>query len=374
MTKFITKVNSEYGCIEVTLDNIIIGNDGNKYLRFDTDTGDVSIVNGTVDNQPVKASDTIIQTEIPITWFRLQQKEQVVVTYSTPSEPNGKKNCLVFAAYPASGIQRIAIYDAQDQLTPPVPTTGKILHIDIPLNANRPNFQVLRTIPELGTTTQQVGLLSSTTDYNYKDNLIIQGETTPHYLVQYSSEPPITAVNQNIIVDFEDIFLSDISQSLRLRFNPKVSSLKTVFQEQKIETIGGKYPFFVRNGNLKYKEIPISGLLSSEMDEFFDFGMNSHNSQFRQQTPETSLESYSLASTIAKERQFKMAVEAWLTNGQPKIFRSPTEGNYIIRLTNVALQPMEQLGRRLHSFSATAYEIADYTWDNIKRLGFNQYL
>jgi hypothetical protein len=37
--------------------------------------------------------------------------------------------------------------------------------------------------------------------------------------------------------------------------------------ESKVEVIGGRYPFFFRNGNVKYKEIPISGLLSYLLDD-----------------------------------------------------------------------------------------------------------
>ena len=38
---------------------------------------------------------------------------------------------------------------------------------------------------------------------------------------------------------------------------------------------------------------------------------------------------------LRRERKFKMEALAWLTNGQPKLFRSPSEGNFIIRLMNV---------------------------------------
>jgi hypothetical protein len=39
-----------------------------------------------------------------------------------------------------------------------------------------------------------------------------------------------------------------------VRFNPKVSSFKETVLEQKQDTIGNKYPFVFRNGNIKYKE------------------------------------------------------------------------------------------------------------------------
>ena len=72
---------------------------------------------------------------------------------------------------------------------------------------------------------------------------------------------------------------------------------------------------------------------------------------------------------IAAERIFKTEVLDWLNNGEPKLFKSPTEGNFIITLMNVSLSPEDGLGRMLHSFSSTAYEIADFTYDNLIKLG-----
>ena len=73
---------------------------------------------------------------------------------------------------------------------------------------------------------------------------------------------------------------------------------------------------------------------------------------------------------IAAERTFKLEVLEWLTNGKPKLFRSPAEGNYIVRLLNTNLTPTDTVGRMLHTFSCTAYEIADNNYENLVALGF----
>jgi hypothetical protein len=67
--------------------------------------------------------------------------------------------------------------------------------------------------------------------------------------------------------DFEDMFLYDGKRQLKMRFNPKVSSFKTTILESKLDTLGGKYPFFFRNGNTSYKDFPISALISMLADE-----------------------------------------------------------------------------------------------------------
>ena len=67
------------------------------------------------------------------------------------------------------------------------------------------------------------------------------------------------------------MYLYDGERQLRIRFNPKISSFKTVIQETKKTTLGAQYPYFFRSGNISYKEFPISGLISYIMDESNSF-------------------------------------------------------------------------------------------------------
>ena len=76
---------------------------------------------------------------------------------------------------------------------------------------------------------------------------------------------------------------------------------------------------------------------------------------------------------IAAEKQFKLAVLSWLNNGQPKLFRSATEGNYIVRLMNVSLSPENTLGRMLHTFSTTGYEIGNAeAYEDLQKYKLNE--
>lgn len=177
-----------------------------------------------------------------------------------------------------------------------------------------------------------------------------------------------------IIADFDDMFLFDGKRQLKIRFNPKVSSFKTTKLESKIDTIGSKFPFFFHNGNVEYKEFPISGLISMLSDENFLFIQNKQeNIEFRRGTPANSSISQGSGRTqlttenIQLERDFKLNVLDWLNNGEFKLFKSPGEGNYIVRLLNVSLSPNDTLGRMLHTFSCTAYEVTEYTFENLKK-------
>lgn len=196
--------------------------------------------------------------------------------------------------------------------------------------------------------------------FELKDCSVEQGQVYQYSIRSYTkdSEGNISYGAQNItetiMVDFEDIYLTDGERQLKVSFNPAVSSLKNTIMEQKTDTIGSQYPFFFRNGQIKYKEIPISGLISYLMDEDEMF-MNLEDLGITKDTKSINL----TGENIAAERKFKLEVLEWLTNGRPKLFRSPTEGNYVVRLMNVSMSPNTQLGRMLHTFSATGYEISD---------------
>lgn len=59
------------------------------------------------------------------------------------------------------------------------------------------------------------------------------------------------------------------------------------------------------------------------------------------------------------EREFREAAMEWLNDGEPKLYRSMTEGNLIVMIDSISLTPNSQLGRRVWNFSATLYEVGD---------------
>ena len=178
------------------------------------------------------------------------------------------------------------------------------------------------------------------------------------------------------ICDFEDAFLYDGERQLKIRFNPKVSSFKSTIMESKTNTIGGKYPFIFRNGNINYKEFQISGLITLLGDEDNEFQSNLPRGKYdqRMRTPADTgvydTGTWLTGENFQRERQFKLEVLEWLNDGKPKLFRSPSEGNYIVRLMSVSLTPNDTLGRMLHTFNCSACEIAEPTFENFYDYGF----
>lgn len=212
-------------------------------------------------------------------------------------------------------------------------------------------------------------------NYTWKDFSVEQGVEYQYVLVQssfnatgeilYYSErkDPLQAT-----LDFENMFLTDGEKQLKIKYDPKVSSFKDTILESKTDTIGGQYPFFFRNGWVRYKEIPISGLISYQMDRD-NFFMNDEELGISEKStlksPTTDLAGYNYTA----ERKFKLAVLEWLTNGKPKLFRSPSEGNYVVRLMNTSLSPNDTLGRMIHSFSCTGYECAAADIESLQASG-----
>lgn len=198
--------------------------------------------------------------------------------------------------------------------------------------------------------------------WRFLDYNIEQGYYYKYCIQQYNSNDIYSnkIISEQIYADFEHAFLYDANKQLRIMFNPKITNFKNNLQETTVETIGSKFPFILRNGNIYYKTFQIQGLISFQMDdqELFldedDYKIDSNKDGF-------TFDSDLTGENIRAERIFKMAVLEWLNNGELKIFKSSTEGNFIVRLTNVSLTPEDKLGRMLHSFTAQAIEIAEYT-------------
>ena len=210
-----------------------------------------------------------------------------------------------------------------------------------------------------------------------------------------------TYTSGTVMPDFYDVFLSAGDKQISLRYDYKISTFKPVVNRNKIDTLGGKYPKFAENAILNYKQFAISATLSAEIDPYQQFlskssvyttakGTNVLRSNYVadheniKEQVRNDLSDYDISgdtyypsdqfpSDTTKrfittttndwmwEREFRDNLVEWLNNGEPKLYRSMTEGNMVVMLTDVALTPKTQLGRRIWDVSATAYECADAT-------------
>lgn len=184
--------------------------------------------------------------------------------------------------------------------------------------------------------------------------------------------------------EFYDAILSRGKQQFKIQYNYSISSFKPVVNRAKVDTLGGRFPKFAENAILNYKQFSISGMISSEADahqkflnkqDYFDDNYQRYQvyksdvgvkDLIRNDYDDYLTESEVLTSYLTTtqndwlwEREFREEAMKWLNDGEPKLYRSMTEGNMAVMLTDISLTPNSTLGRRLWTFTATVYEIAD---------------
>lgn len=190
-----------------------------------------------------------------------------------------------------------------------------------------------------------------------------------------STEPTILVTN--------DIFLVTKNNILRIAYNPELTGFKQNMVDQITTTIGGAYPFITRNGMQKHKTFTLGGLLSynREITQLYSAEEISKNDS----TATTSVistisqsstmgefinESYyqNIASKAAREaiyeKEFRNIAMNFLYSDDIILFKSLQEGNIILRLTSVTMNPNAQLNRDVYSFSSQAVEVMESSVEN----------
>ena len=200
-------------------------------------------------------------------------------------------------------------------------------------------------------------------DLEIKDNTIGSG-IWYRYAVQLQNNAGAltpTYRSDKIITDFYDCILSRGNKQIDIKFDYTITNFKPVVNRQKMDTLGGRYPKFAENANMNYKQFSISGLISSQEDEDNLFltpqeYFAGEYSNYLIYNEEHDINEY---YDYFWERGFREELVKWLNDGEPKLYRSKTEGLMVVMLTDVMLTPNKTLSRRLYSFSATVYEIGD---------------
>lgn len=215
-------------------------------------------------------------------------------------------------------------------------------------------------------------------DLDIVDNTVGSGLWYRYYVQLENVAGGLTRLyySDKFFLDFYDAIISRGDKQINIKFNYNISSLKPVVNRQKIDTLGGRYPIFAENAIMNYKQFSISGLISTQEDEdglFLTkreyFGEETENYTIYEENEyrdEYTIENYN----YFWERGFREELVKWLNDGEPKLYRSMTEGLMVIMLTDINLTPNKTLSRRLYDFTATVYEIADgNSLENLNTLG-----
>lgn len=185
----------------------------------------------------------------------------------------------------------------------------------------------------------------------------------------------LNILNNPVIRLFEySYILGENEKQLKLEFDNTISTFTPKVVDGQQEPIGSKYPFVGRNSVINYKSFSITGLITFWLDEANTFLKNGKEDIFY---PEVIAlyENFNLSRNIRQydytyEREFRKKVMEFLNDGKPKLFKSPSEGNIIVRLKDINLTPNQAIGRLIYSFNANALEIDDDNMYNYLKYGF----
>lgn len=262
------------------------------------------------------------------------------------------------------------------------PSENFLGNITIRRTSSQSNFHVWEDVKTFSY------LIGAPLDFSWYDNTVKSGVWYKYCAQKRSSEGQRGIVIQTpepVICLFDDIFLSDGERQLKIEFNPSLNEFKYNVTENQQTTIGSKYPFIRRNGANYFRSFPIGGLISalSDSSEWYDPIQGKEENLFTSKeeiygTSKTLYEDYNANKNITKyndsiyEREFREKVYDFLYKNNVKLFRSTTEGNILIKLMNINFQPVETLGRRLYSFTATAVEVDEPTISNYEKYKIQQ--
>lgn len=224
-------------------------------------------------------------------------------------------------------------------------------------------------------------------EHLWYDTSIESGVWYKYRIQQVGENGRVVDIQEPVMCLFEDIFLTQGDKQLKVQFNPTISDFKYNIPQSQQVTLGAQYPYIKRNGNNYYRTFSLSGLVSALMDEIRWYDPGHLNGQFYDKN---SIQPFTTANELfgdaaaalyneynqtndisyyedyIYEREFRQKVMEFLYKNNIKLFRSLTEGNILVKLTNIAFQPIDTLGRRLYSFSATATEIDNNILQNLK--------
>lgn len=167
------------------------------------------------------------------------------------------------------------------------------------------------------------------------------------------------------ILQSDDIYLMTRDKTIRIRYNPTLTSYKRNFAESVTPTLGGIYPITRRNGAQNYRTFQVGGLLSYNIDTNLGFIKNASIKSLIASMPE----GYERDRYL--EKLFRKDALEFLNKNQILLFKSYAEGNAFIKLSNIQLTSDPKLDRNVYSFSATATEVLSANEANYRKYFFD---
>lgn len=202
----------------------------------------------------------------------------------------------------------------------------------------------------------KVAITNIDTSYNWFDITATSGIQYKQSVQKLEDGDLSDMIISNVVMqDLMDDFLFGANgEFLRIRFDANIDNFTINQADLEKETIGNQYITTLRNGNLYYKSFTIGGLIT----KYCNIADNGET-----QTDTGCGDHYD----IYAERTFRDFVMKFLHDGKPKLFKSATEGNILVRLMKPSQSANKTLKRMLYSFSAKANEIGECSTANLDK-------
>lgn len=248
-------------------------------------------------------------------------------------------------------------------------STAETLDIMIRRADSRDNFKTWTDIKHISLDGEDVNSLPIVYDYTAESGIWYKYGVQKYVKTGVSvSRGPLNIISNSIMRDYNYTFLlGENNQQLKLQFNDKIDNYKVNINESKTLTLGGQYPFIVRNGATKYKSFNLTGLVSFNMDEnglFFTKEQAYKFENIAQLYADYNTQHGITHYDYIFEREFREEVIKFLHDDKPKLLKSPTEGNILVKIININFTPEQTISRIVYEFSGEVNEIAAPTMEN----------
>lgn len=182
--------------------------------------------------------------------------------------------------------------------------------------------------------------------YTYKDKLVESLETYEYAVQGILGSSLLSEKISTVDCEFSGIWLIGNEQEYQIQFNDEIAEINTNESYNIVTTLGSKYPFIIRNGNVSYKTFTVIGTLISESSDKI--------------------------SRIDKfeEKKLRNNINNFLNDGKPKLVKD-SSGIYVLsQISNVTLTPRSDSYRYVYDISFEITEIADaYDETTLKSYG-----
>lgn len=275
------------------------------------------------------------------------------------------ENAKIKSAYYYSNNDNLTLYNSKN----PYQDFSKGTILTFRRSSSRTNFKKWQDIDKVKIQNKHI------TELIWNDYTVEPGVWYKYIIIRTNEAFPgktcYIETEEKYMVVTDDIFLTAAGKQLKIRFDPQINSFSIKTAESLTETIGSQYPYIRKNGNIYYKTFTLSGTITCFMDIDQNLMLASkqdvYGDSFDLYQQYNTNENITLFNDFIYQREFRNKVIEFLYKDQVKLFRSLTEGNILIKLMNITFTPNIILGRRIYSFSCTAYEIDNPTVENYQK-------